>query len=89
MLNVSLMHIGGFYIKMRKWPILILIGFWSLSAFVLHNFYTTLLISDVTAPKSQPLINSIYDLRHRSDLNLVTDRKGNTLALLSVSIKIY
>ena len=76
--------IGGFYFKLRKWPILFIFGSWSLSAFVLINFYNSLLISDITASQPQPLIRSIYDVIGRDDIRLVTDRKANTNALLSV-----
>lgn len=69
----------------RKSPILLLFGAWSISAFLLTNFYNSLLISDVTAPKPQPMIRSIYDLSRRDDINLVTDRKANTNAFISVN----
>ena len=85
MTTLSRIFIGGFHIKLRKWPIFLLIVFWSLSVFVLITIYTALLISDVTIPKMKPLINGISDLRYRNDINLVTDRKANANVYLLVS----
>ena len=65
---------------MRQWRFLIILGSWSLSTFVLMNFYTTLLISDVTAPEPKPLIRSIRDLVDRDDVHLVTDKQAITKA---------
>lgn len=59
-------------------------GVWCFAAFVLVNAYNSTLISQLTLPNQKPLINSIYDLRNRSDIYLVTDRNLNTDAVLTV-----
>ena len=77
---------GGFYFKRKKLEVLLVVGSWSLCAFLVVNYYNSLLISDVTAPQRQPLIRSIYEFPRRDDLRLVTDRKGNTNFFISVLI---
>jgi ionotropic glutamate receptor len=65
-------------------PVLLLAGAWGLAVFLLTNYYTTLLISFVAAPNHHPLIQSIFDLRNRPDLRLVTDKNINIDIILSV-----
>ena len=66
--------------------IILIAGAWVLATFVLQNYYYTLLISYVTSPNPQPLIKSIYDLRYRPELKLVTNKNINTDAILTVHI---
>lgn len=68
----------------RKTTILLIAGAWGLAVFILHNYYTTLLISYVTSPTRLPLIKSIYDLRKRPELALVTNQNINIDAMLTV-----
>ena len=79
------------YSLLKTRPILIMAGIWGLAVFLLENYYTTLLISYVAAPNPQPMIRSIYELRNRLDLRLVTDKNVNLdLILLVISIyKVY
>lgn len=55
-----------------------------MSALVLTIHYTTLLTSYVAAPVPKPLIKSIYELKDRPDISLVTEKNINVDALLSV-----
>ena len=71
-------------LKSKKVPILLIAGAWTLATFVLQNYYTTLLISYVTAPNPQPLITSIYDLRKHPEIQLVTDKNNNIDAIFTV-----
>jgi len=63
-------------------------GIWGLAVFLLENYYTVLLISYVAAPNPQPMIKTIYELRNRPDLRLVTDKNVN-LDLILLVISIY
>lgn len=67
-------------------PFYLICGVWSIAAFVLINAYNSTFISYLTLPNQKPLIDSIYDLRDRPDIHLVTDRNLNTDAVLSVKI---
>lgn len=62
----------------------IVIGVWCLSAFLLVNYYTSLLTGFTTAPNPQPLIHSIEDLRYLPDVRIVTDKNGQADSVLSV-----
>ncbi len=68
----------------RYWPILFVVVTWSVASLILTNYYTVLLISYVTAPNPESLITSIYELRGRPDIHLVTDKGRNTDTLLTV-----
>ncbi|EFX77449.1 hypothetical protein DAPPUDRAFT_321338 [Daphnia pulex] len=46
---------------------------WCLAALVLVNGYNSVLISYVTSPNAEPLIQSIKDLGHTSDIHVVVD----------------
>ncbi len=70
-------------------PILILTGVWEFTSFLLSNYYTTLLISYVTAPNPQPMIKSIYELQNRPDLRVVIDKGIPSEVVISVFILIY
>ena len=78
------MFLAGEIFRIKQMPILMVIGSWSMAAFILTIYYNTLLISFISAPNPKPLINSIYDLQNRSDLFLLTDEVGNTNAIISV-----
>jgi len=58
----------------QRLTIRIVIASWSLTALVLINSYNSLLTSFITAPNPKPLIKSIYELRDRPDIRLVTDK---------------
>ncbi|KAI9553612.1 hypothetical protein GHT06_021534 [Daphnia sinensis] len=60
-------------------------GAWCIATFVIVNAYNSTLISHVTLPNKEPLIKSIFDLRSRPDVHLVTDRNMNTDAVLSAA----
>ena len=75
--------LGG-HLHCNSTAVYIVGGVWCLATFVLVNAYNSTLISYVTLPNPQPLINSIFDLRNRSDVYLVTDNNLNTDAVLSV-----
>ena len=65
-------------------PIRIMIGCWALATFVLANYYTTLIISYTTAPNPQPMIKSIYDLRNRPDIRVITNKESNSETVMLV-----
>ena len=55
---------------------------WCLGAFVLVTSYNSLLISYVTSPITQPLINSIQDLSNLTSIHVVvTAEQGFDIAL--------
>lgn len=83
--RVFLLAVG--WISNRRLSTRIVIGSWSIAAFILGLMYNTELTSFITAPNPQPLINTIYDLRDRyPNLRLVTEKDRNVDALLSVFI---
>ncbi len=69
-------------------PILLMAGAWGLASFLMANYYTSLLISYVAAPNPQPLIRSIFELRNRPELNVVTDKNTNIDTTISVHFKL-
>lgn len=73
----------------QRLTIRIVIASWSLTALVLINSYNSLLTSFITAPNPQPLIKSIYELRDRPDIRLVTDRNRNAEAVLLVIYSVH
>lgn len=68
----------------HKVSIRLVSGVWFISAFVLVNYYTSLLIAYVAAPHHNPLIKSIYELRNRPEIYLVTEKNLNPDIILSV-----
>jgi len=76
--------IAGYYPLSKNASILIVAGVWGLAILLLSNYYTTLLISYVAAPNPQPIIRSIYELRNRPDLRLVTDKNINFETIILV-----
>ena len=82
-LTVSNAVTGNSFV-VRYWPILFVVGTWSVASLILTNYYTVLLISHVTAPNPKPLITSIYELRNRPEIHLVTDKGRNTDSILTV-----
>ena len=86
--SIKIFHIiigiGGYNPLSKTIPSLLVAGAWGLAVFLLTNYYITLLISFVAALNIQPLIRSIYELRNRPDLRLVTDKNINIDILLSV-----
>ena len=59
-------------------------GTWCVFAFFLVSFYTTTLISFVTSPNEQPLVNSVYDIPKKAGVNIVFDKRQYIDILLSV-----
>jgi hypothetical protein len=59
---------------------------WCLAALVLVNGYNSLLISYVTSPNAEPLIQSIKDLGHTSDIHVVVDAGLGIDYILSVGV---
>ena len=53
-------------------------------AFILANYYGSILTAYITAPIPQPLIKSIYDLKDRPDIHLITDKNTNVDAIITV-----
>ena len=71
----------------RRLAVRWIVGAWCLAALVLSNIYTCLVTSFLTEPIQHPLIHSIYDLRDRPGIRLVTERGGNVDATLLVRHK--
>ncbi|KAK4013130.1 hypothetical protein OUZ56_025370 [Daphnia magna] len=80
-----LLNQGGSHLYGKSLSFYCLGGAWCIATFVIVNAYNSTLISHVTLPKKEPLIKSIYDLRNRPDVHLVTDRNMNTDAVLSAA----
>jgi hypothetical protein len=57
---------------------------WCLAAFVLVNSYNCVLISYVTSPNAEPLINSITELGNVSSIHVVVDAGLGIDMVLSV-----
>jgi hypothetical protein len=57
---------------------------WCLAAFVLVTGYNSLLISYVTSPIAEPIIQSIKDLGNTSDIHVVVDAGMGIDYILSV-----
>ena len=70
----------------KKLEIRISIAIWSLAAFIIINFYSSLCISFLAVPVTKPLIKSIHELRNNQhpDIRLVTGKNLNIEALLLV-----
>lgn len=75
---------SGAYLPLKSYPFYLIGATWSIAAFVLINAYNCTLISHLTLPNQKLLINSIYDLRNRPDVYLITDKYLNINAVLSV-----
>lgn len=88
MINSHIISNPGGHLPLKSMPFYLIGGVWCLGAFILVNAYTSTLISHVALPNQKPLINSIYDLRNRSEIHLVTDRNLNTDAVLTVYYQI-
>lgn len=80
-------HIGG-YLPLKTMPYYVVGAVWCIATLVLVNAYNSTLISYVALPNQKPLINSIYDLRNRPDVNLVTNKNLNTEAVLLVGYNV-
>nr|CAH0101820.1 unnamed protein product [Daphnia galeata] len=62
----------------RRLAFRIVAGVWCLAAFIFVQSYTSILFTYIMTPVNQPLINSVYDLVERSDVQFLI-RKGSTL----------
>ena len=67
-------------------PFLVIGATWGLATLILINTYTSLLTSYITAPSTKSLINSVQELRDRTDIWIVTDKNRNSESLLMASI---
>jgi hypothetical protein len=47
---------------------------WCLAAFVVVNVYNTTLISFISSPNLQPVIDTIYDIQKKPELQIVLDK---------------
>ncbi|XP_046449208.1 ionotropic receptor 93a-like [Daphnia pulex] len=56
-------------------------GVWTLAAFIFVQAYNSILFTYVVSPVNQPLINSVYDIIERNDVQLLT-RKGSSMNIL-------
>ena len=63
----------GPYIPLRQTSFRIVTGFWCLMTLVLINAYASNLISYLTVPKLQPVIQSLQHLSSSRDLKLAID----------------
>ena len=77
---IRLMLTGGLC-SSKRLPLRLVAGVWCLAAFIFVQSYTSILFTYVVAPVNQPLINSVYDIVDRNDIQLLI-RKGSTLNLL-------
>ena len=67
-------YFSGAYFSSKNRVTRVIAGTWCIGAFFLVSFYTSTLISYVTSPNQQLLVDSVYDLQNRSDVNVVIDR---------------
>ena len=58
---------------------------WCLAAVVLTNVYSSALISYVSAPNRQPIIDSIYDVPKVPGLEIVVDKGLGADVVVSVN----
>lgn len=65
-------------------------GVWTLAAFVFVQAYTSTLFTYVIKPSSSaPLVDSVFDLANKSDINLLVKKGGDLEASLTVSLQKY
>ncbi|EFX77451.1 hypothetical protein DAPPUDRAFT_247527 [Daphnia pulex] len=74
----------GAYCPDKRLVVRIVAAVWCLAAFVLVTGYNSLLISYVTSPNAEPLIQSIKDLGHTFDIHVVVDAGLGIDYILSV-----
>lgn len=64
----------------------VLVAGWCLATFVLVQSYTSCLVSNLTAPRFIPLINTLEELANSHDITLVMLKYTSTASFLSVII---
>jgi hypothetical protein len=66
-------------------PYRLVAGVWTLAAFIFVQAYTSTLFTYIVTPVNQPLINSVYDIAERSDIQLFVRKMGTADNLISAS----
>ncbi|EFX82216.1 hypothetical protein DAPPUDRAFT_316861 [Daphnia pulex] len=75
----------------KRLPFRTVAGVWTLAAFIFVQAYTSTLFTYVVTPIHHPLINSVYDIADRTDINLLVREAGfiNTLLLTANETGLY
>ena len=58
---------------------------WCLAAFFVVNAYNTTLISFISSPNLQPVIDSIYEIQKKPELRMVLDKDQYSDSVFSVT----
>jgi hypothetical protein len=66
-------------------PFRLVAGVWCLAAFIFVQAYNSTLFTYVVVPVNYPLINSVYDMADRRDINLMVRKAGTPDLVISAS----
>jgi hypothetical protein len=75
----------GNYCLSRRLPVRLLAGVWCLASFFLVYFYSSVLISFISASNKVPIIEKLTDLPSKPEVRVVTNYGWSADAILSVS----
>jgi hypothetical protein len=69
----------------KRLPFRLVAGVWCLAAFIFVQAYNSTLFTYVVVPVNYPLINSVYDMADRRDINLMVRKAGTPDLVISAS----
>lgn len=76
---------SGEMMRQRKFGIRCLAASWALTVFFLTTAYSSVLTSFITSPNYMPIINSIYDLPKKTEVQINSVKGQSPNVLLTVS----
>jgi hypothetical protein len=79
------MNLGG-YFQSNRLPLRVVAGSWCLIAVVLVYAYNSTLISYVSLPTHQPIVNTFEDLAASKTLRVTTQRGSLSAEIILVTI---